>query len=167
MQLEADFVLSDPFRPGALATPERRLLLAVLEEAIGTYQRCVAMGDRVSSGIRAGVEDWLASEEDVPLFSFVGICDVLGIESAYVRTGLALWTARHRKAAYDAKERYHSPFRRVNGTRHRALANEHASGRAAPEASALGRDPQMGQLPSFDESLGGMSRRTTFSRGSA
>jgi hypothetical protein len=129
VQLDADFVLSDPFRPGGLATPERRLLLAVL--AIGTYQRCVAMGDRVSSGVRAGVEDWLASEEDVSLFSFVGICDVLGIEPAYVRTGLALWTARHRKTACDAKERYYSPFRRVNGTRHRALANEHASARGA------------------------------------
>jgi len=129
VQLEADFVLSDHFDPGGLATPERRLLLAVLEEAIGTYQRCVAMGDRGS--IRAGVEDWIASEEGASLFSFVGICDVLGIEPAYVRTGLALWTARHRKAAYDAKAPYRSPFRRVNGTRHRALANEHPSARGA------------------------------------
>jgi hypothetical protein len=101
LQLEEDFVLPDHFLPRGIATPERRLLLAVLEEAIGTYQRCVTTDDRSSRAILASVEQWFASEESASAFafSFVGICDALGIEPTYVRTGLARWTGRHRPAA--------------------------------------------------------------------
>jgi hypothetical protein len=125
VQLEPDFVLPDQFLPRGLATPERRLLLAVLEEAVGTYQRCVA-ADLHLRAIFADVDEWFASDESDYLFSFIGICDALGIEPAYVRTGLSRWAARHRTAAHHAKARYRFPFSRVNGTRCHPVA--HAQG---------------------------------------
>jgi hypothetical protein len=122
VQLEADFVLPDHFLPRSLATPERRLLLAVLEEAVGTYQRYVTAADRRGRVTYADVHEWFASDDDTSLFSFVGICEALGIEPAYMRTGVARWTARHGTAAPDAQALQRFPRRRVNGKRHRRLS---------------------------------------------
>jgi hypothetical protein len=131
VRLEPDFVLPDQFLPRGLSTPERRLLLAVLEEAVGTYQRCVAAGDLHLRAILADVDEWFASDASDLLFSFVGICDALGIEPAYVRAGLSRWAARHRTAAHHAKARYRFPFSRVNGTRCHPVARAQSSWRGA------------------------------------
>jgi len=121
MRLDADFVVPEHSVSCPVSTPERRLLLAVLEDAVGAYQRHVAATDARSRAVFAEVDGWFASDESASLFSFVGICDALGMEPAYVRTGLSLWAARHRTSANDARVRYRVPFRRVNGTRHRPL----------------------------------------------
>lgn len=118
--IEPDVVLPSQLRPRGLATPEKRLMLAVLEEAVGTFQRYVMATDRQSRDLFADVEAWFASEETGWLFSFIGICDALGVDASYVRSGLGQWQGVHLARSLEMEQpRYRFPFRRMNGTRHR------------------------------------------------
>jgi hypothetical protein len=118
--LESDIILPSQFLRRTIASPERRLLLAVLEEAVATLQRYAGATDRHSRATFADVEAWFASEETAPLYSFVGICDALGIDAAYVRSGLGRWLGAHRTPSPGTTQPiYYFPFRRVNGARHR------------------------------------------------
>ncbi|MCC6849350.1 MAG: hypothetical protein IT294_12685 [Deltaproteobacteria bacterium] len=66
-------------------TPERRLLFAVLLDAVIQLQR------RNTSG-SAEAERWIRNESrsDFP-FSFRNVCDALGIEPGYLQRGLLSW----------------------------------------------------------------------------
>ena len=132
VEVEPDFILPTQFLRGSVATPEKRLLLAVLEEAVGTYQRHVTPTDERSLALLADVEAWFASEDSGWLYSFVAICDVLGLDATYVRSGLGLWTHTRRSRSSEATESpYRSPFRRVSGMRHRTNGRAPGSARRA------------------------------------
>ena len=119
MMLEPDIILPSQLLSRAIATPEKRLLLAVLEEAVGTFQRHV-VSDGHDRAVFSAVEAWFASEDTAWLYSFIGICDALGIDATYVRSGLERWlSAQPAPSREAARPIYRFPFRRVNGTRHR------------------------------------------------
>lgn len=119
--LEPESILPSQFSPATAETPEKRLLLAVLEEAVGTYQRNVTATDRHGRALFTDVAAWFASEDSIWLCSFVAICDAIGLNATYVRSGLGLWMDAHRTRSREAAESpYRFPFRRVNGARHRA-----------------------------------------------
>jgi hypothetical protein len=86
---EQDTVLSADFfgdRSGPL-TPERSLMLAVLEEAA----RCFLNYGSAQGKQRVlydEASDWFASSERRRLYDFENICDVLGIEPDYLRRRL-------------------------------------------------------------------------------
>ena len=121
VQREPDIILPAQFLPRTIPTPEKRLLLAVLEEAVGTYQRYVMATDRRRRRMFADVEAWFASDDAAWLYSFVAICDLIGLNAAYVRSGLGRWVDTHRRPSLEtAQPFYRFPFRRVNGSRHRA-----------------------------------------------
>jgi hypothetical protein len=65
--------------------PEKRLMLAVLVNAIIQLQSADAAGI-------LEVEDWIRDRDasDEP-FSFANVCEVLDIESGYLRRGLLAW----------------------------------------------------------------------------
>lgn len=99
--------------------PEKRLMLAVLEEAIATFQRHIVSDTRRSQQLAADVEEWTASDDDEWPFSFRNICAALDIEPDYLRTGMARWKEAERHRARSGKSAvYRFPFRRVNGRRH-------------------------------------------------
>jgi hypothetical protein len=76
------------------------LVQAILREAIRTYQKyAVKKGYRASRLFRE-VNEWFSSDDRQWFFSFVNVCDVLGLEPTYIRTGLKLW--RERKAGVKA-----------------------------------------------------------------
>jgi hypothetical protein len=130
--LEPDIILPGQFLPRAIATPEKRLLLAVLEEALGTFQRYVLPTGRRSRAIFADVEAWFASEDTAWLYSFIGICDALGIDATYLRSGLGRWLGTRRTASLEtAKPLYRFPFRRVSGMRHRTNGRAQGTPRRA------------------------------------
>jgi hypothetical protein len=72
--------------------PERRLMLAVLENAVLTLHRCAlkpsAQGRRIATEVRT----WIASNSRRHPFAFAAICDVLGIDMDYLRGMIARWT---------------------------------------------------------------------------
>ena len=92
----------------------RRLLLAVLQEAIGTFQRYAAARDRRGRAAFTEVDAWFASEETEWVFSFVSVCDALGIDGTYLRAGLRRWMDGHR-ARFDAELLLDLALRAVGG----------------------------------------------------
>jgi hypothetical protein len=126
-RLEPNIVLPSQFFAHATPTPERLLLLAVLEEAIGTYQRYVIASDRRGLALFAEVEAWLASEDTDWMFSYVAICDELGVDAIYLRLGLRRWRDGHRASLETRSPPYPLPFPRVNGRQH--WTNKQAQGR--------------------------------------
>jgi hypothetical protein len=64
---------------------------AVLENALACFQRqFVTEGHRVQREAREA-EEWFLSDDSHWLFSFVSICEVLGLEPESVRQGLQRW----------------------------------------------------------------------------
>lgn len=66
---------------------ERRLMLAVLEDAINVYGW--KANDWKGRTMREEVRRWFAATDYTWPFSFVNICDVLGLEAEAVRRALA------------------------------------------------------------------------------
>jgi len=99
--------------------PEKRLMLAVLEEAIATYQRHLMSTTRRSARLVEEVEEWVAGVGGDWPFSFDNICAALDLEPEYLRAGMQRWKdAERRKAGLGGPTLYRFPFRRVNGRRH-------------------------------------------------
>jgi hypothetical protein len=94
-EFDVGTLLPVQFRDVAIAcTPERRLMVAVLEDAV------VAATKGFTDAL-----DWFDADEEAWLFSFLGICDVLELDPEAVR------------AAVVAKVRPVRRNNRVRGTR--------------------------------------------------
>jgi hypothetical protein len=74
---------------------ERKLLFAVLEDAIRSYLRH-RDGNPIARKNPDFVEaaEWLSSDEEVGPFSFVRVCDALGINPDRLRAGITNHTGR-------------------------------------------------------------------------
>ena len=122
LELEPEMVLPSQFHgnPGfdASLQPEKRLMLAVLEDAVGTFQKYVWARDRTAQRLLAEVEDWFGSDDIEWPYSFVNICHSLGLEVTFMREGLRRWKHRQLDTRVDGVKVVRFPFRRVNGSRH-------------------------------------------------
>ena len=109
----------DRFATEAAFQPEKRLMLAVLEEAIATFQRHVSSDTRRSKRLIEDVEEWVSGALGEWPFSFENICAALDLDSDYLRTGMERWKAAERRTRQTGSPTvYRFPFRRVNGRRH-------------------------------------------------
>ena len=68
--------------------PEKTLMLAVLEDAIGCFQNFVCTMDNRQKKWFLETEEWLNEPGNEWIFSFENICDTLGINPHYLREGL-------------------------------------------------------------------------------
>jgi|SRR5579871_965430 len=122
VDLEPETILPSQFFSGlhidASLQAEKRLMLAVLEDAVGTFQKYANARDRRGQTQFTETEEWFASDEAEWPFSFVNVCHALGLEVSYLRAGLWRWRDRQRAHDTDAVNVIRFPFRRVNGTRH-------------------------------------------------
>jgi hypothetical protein len=102
------------------------LVQAILREAIRTYQKyAVKKGNRASRLFRE-VNEWFSSDDRQWFFSFVNVCDVLGLEPTYIRTGLKLWHERKlpMNAAVSPGFQEYQTVARNPRDRNRMAANE-------------------------------------------
>jgi len=76
--------------------PERRLLVAVLEEAIGSLLAGIGEVTPERRAVAGEAERWFASDEHAGPFAFASICDVLDIDPTRVRETVAAWRTRRR-----------------------------------------------------------------------
>src|SRR5438128_6130269 len=83
--LPSQFV--DRLQIDASLQPEKRLMLAVLEDAVGTFQKYVTASTRRGQRLFAEAEQWFASEAMEWPFAFESICEALGLEASFVRRG--------------------------------------------------------------------------------
>jgi hypothetical protein len=105
----------DRVRAANIDRPEVRLMLAVMEDAVATYQRFLTEPKRRNRRQYDEVRDWIRSKDTAWPYSFDNICSALQFEPENVRRGLQSWeTAPERRKA----GLYRFPFRRVNGKRH-------------------------------------------------
>jgi len=75
---------------------ERRLMIAILEDAVDVYRKQVGATDERGTHLFAEAEEWIEDPDRTWLFSFQNICDVLDIDAEYLRRGLHGWKARAR-----------------------------------------------------------------------
>lgn len=100
-------------------TPEKRLMFAVLLDAVINLQR--GHSPRATEA-----ELWIRNEEDDDApFSFRGICEALGIEAGYLARGLLAWRVdRERSPAGMPVRQLRTSHRRVTplGRKRRRVA---------------------------------------------
>jgi hypothetical protein len=110
VRFEADILAAQDFdriyrsRP---RSPERDLMLAILEEALNDYQRCFRARDNKGRKRFADARAWIMNTNSEWIFSFINCCEVLGIEPDYLRQGVRLWrqTKRPRLASVPVTSR--------------------------------------------------------------
>jgi hypothetical protein len=104
--LEPDTLLAsqyfDRVRRRAALAGERRLMVAVLEDAVATYLKHAGAEEPPARELFAEVEAWVESDEAIWLYSFVNVCAVLDLDADYLRRGLR---ARKARAARPAERR--------------------------------------------------------------
>jgi len=80
-------------REGGLVR-ERRLMLAVLQDAVECYQKYALARDPRGRGLFDESQEWLESPEREWPFAYSNICEVLGLNPEYIRRGLRKWRQR-------------------------------------------------------------------------
>ena len=126
-ELEADILVPSQFfdrrQAEGSAQPEKRLMLAVMEDAIATFQKSFPEANRRQRRLLRETEEWIQSNDASWPFSFENICAALDIEADYLRQGLFKWKtaqqARYRERSDPHAPALHSPFRRISGRRRR------------------------------------------------
>ncbi|SRR5712692_8971918 len=76
--------------------PEKRLMLAVLEDGVLCFQDNAWAQTGKRKKLFEDAEDWILEAGDDWVFSFESICEVLGFNPAYVRQGLLGWKEKYR-----------------------------------------------------------------------
>jgi hypothetical protein len=75
----------------ALGDPERRLRLAVLEDALRYFQRYGAATTRHERALYDDAIDWFTSPDRAEPYAFENVCEALNLDPDYIRRGLFRW----------------------------------------------------------------------------
>ena len=131
--LSPDIILPVQFADHDTNQGEKRLMLAVLEEAVATFQRNTHAKTRRGQRLFREAEEWIQSEDVSWTFAFENVCHTLGLDPEYLRGGLE--RLKERRPVGGARV---YRFRRVSGrrtsvvpTRARERAAEHEQKRAS------------------------------------
>jgi hypothetical protein len=93
----------DRFRGAAVLDAERRLMLAVLEDAVSCFQKYAGATRPRSRRLFKEAEEWFMEEEGGWLFSFESICAVLNLDPQYFRQQLQRWKQQLLAQAPEAR----------------------------------------------------------------
>ncbi|HEX9444531.1 MAG TPA: hypothetical protein VGA73_10440 [Candidatus Binatia bacterium] len=85
--------------------PEKTLMMAVMEDAIGCVQKYARSRNPKSAQMFRDAEEWILEKDSEWLFSFDQICSSLGWNPSYVRRGLIEEMARLAAARGQPKNR--------------------------------------------------------------
>jgi hypothetical protein len=112
----------ETFRRKLYLEPEKKLLLAVLEDAIACFQKYLFSKDGKGKALFLEAQEWISDEDTDWLFSFANVCEMLGFEPSYLRDGLMRWKSdkleSHSKAkVYQIAVRTTRQKREVSGSR--------------------------------------------------
>jgi hypothetical protein len=84
-----------------LLEPERRLMLAILEDAIDCYQNNLLARRGRARRLFTEAEEWILEKGSDWIFSFRNICGTLGFSPEYVRQGLLRWKEKTPKYSHS------------------------------------------------------------------
>ena len=107
--LEAEAVLPPQFfgRPPLTFQPEKRLMLAVLEDALATLDAHAHAPHGRGRPLAREVERWVASTDTSWPFAFQNICDTLGVDAGCIRAGLSRWRRQQEGGDPSVAPRFH------------------------------------------------------------
>jgi hypothetical protein len=83
--------------------PEKALMLAVLAEAVETYQKYAFSRSAPRRALFREVETWFFGKPVNYIFSFAVICEVLALDAEYLRRGLMQWRAHRQQDSSTQK----------------------------------------------------------------
>lgn len=90
----------DNMRRRTLLEPEKRLMLAILEDAVNCFQENLSAESGKRKILFNDVEQWIRADGSDWVFSFDHICEALGFTPAYVRQGLLRWQEKNRSKRF-------------------------------------------------------------------
>lgn len=99
----------DTLRRKTVLEPEKRLMLAILKDAVSIFQADLFATNVKSSRRYEQAKDWITETDGDWVFSFGNICEHLGLNPAYVRKGLLRWMEKklanqHRDVSWARKK---------------------------------------------------------------
>ena len=96
------------------ADPERRLMAALLEDAVSCLARDPLRCSRRQRKAFDEAHEWMSDAESEDwIFSFANVCETLGFDPGYVRRGLTRWSAQTRSGGTTLRlKKYRSGARR-------------------------------------------------------
>ncbi len=103
---QPDTVLSEQYfdnlRRKTHFEPEKRLMLALLEDAIRCYQDNLHARTNKRRRLFNDTEEWIVGAADDYVFSFRHVCEALGLSPEYLRQGMLRWKQRNQEPAAAA-----------------------------------------------------------------
>lgn len=150
MQLESGaisgMIIPDALTPGqyydglradeASIRPVKRLMLAVLEDAMRCYQTYANSSSRSQRRLFIEAEAWLMDRTSDGPFAFETICETLGIEPSCLHDGLRRWRVQQLDGLNPRRMARRSP---VMGTGHISAPMKRRRRKASRAAEGEGR----------------------------
>ena len=93
----------ETFRRLTHLQPEKRLMLAVLEDGVACFQKYLTARDGRGKRIFQETEEWVLEEPSERLFCFANVCETLGFDADYLRQGLMRWKAAQAESRATAQ----------------------------------------------------------------
>jgi len=81
---------------------ERRLLIAVLEDAVHCFRKNLHATDPKVRQLFLDAETWILTNDRTWFFSFDNVCETLDIDADYLRDGLMRWKESQLRAVKGA-----------------------------------------------------------------
>ena len=66
-------------------------MLAVLQDAVECFQKYLFSKRSKGEALFQEAEEWILDDDRDWLFSFVNVCELLGLNAIYIRSGLMEW----------------------------------------------------------------------------
>lgn len=79
--------------------PEKRLMFAVLQEAVRGLDQDILGGTSRTAKFRSEIEEWFAANDRRWPFSFVNICEALDLDASRLRRALSRWRENRQATA--------------------------------------------------------------------
>ena len=123
----------DTFRRKLHLEPEKKLMLAILEDAIACYQKNLFARDSKGKALFREAEEWVEEAGGASVFAFDSVCETLGLNPDYLRRGIADWkkaASQHTQAkVYQLAPRPRKQRRAVAVSRRATRRLRRAAGR--------------------------------------
>jgi hypothetical protein len=103
---------SDERRGDSAMRPLKLLMVAILEDALICLDKYANAKSRAGRLIYQEAEQWLDREGGNSLFSFGAVCDILGVESDYLRVGIDQWRGKQSRGGSARRLKRRSPVAR-------------------------------------------------------
>ena len=126
-----DLMTPEQFRdrvtPAGSTRGEVRLLIAIMEDAVNTFQRFASRESSQDRRLFDETAAWIQSQDRSWPYSFENVCEALALEPTGVRNGLERWRTEYLRGEREAP----GPRRRVV-TREKTISRRRGTGEQPP-----------------------------------